>query len=149
MFITWKKSTSSLVYFLRCCKHIANLLFSELWECLTIPSKSQYQFVGHFHSYLDVKINSILHVFLKILQKYWKLVVLDTLGMPGHTHNMIVSTRRRLQCLSACQKYNSSFTFFLRYYILKNPVIWLADSILDHNLRTTILPDMGLVLQYQ
>ena len=32
---------------------------------------------------------------------------------------------------------------FLRYYILKNPVIWLAGSILAHNLRPKILPDVG------
>ena len=29
--------------------------------------------------------------------------------------------KSKLQCLSACQKYTSSFTSFLRYYILKNP----------------------------
>ena len=33
----------------------------------------------------------------------------------------ISSTCRRLRCLSTCQEYNSSFTSFLRYYILKNP----------------------------
>ena len=45
---------------------------------------------------------------------------------------MIVSAWRKLRCLSVCQKYASSFTSFLRYYILKNPVIWLADIILAH-----------------
>ena len=44
---------------------------------------------------------------------------------------MIVSTYRRLWCLFTCQKYNSLFTSFLRYYILKNPAIWLGDNILD------------------
>ena len=34
-----KKSSSSLNSFLRYCKDIANLLFWELWECLTIPIK--------------------------------------------------------------------------------------------------------------
>ena len=43
---------------------------------------------------------------------------------------MMISTCRRLRWLSACQKYTSSFTSFLRYYILKNPAIWLAGSIL-------------------
>ena len=65
---------------------IANLLFWELWECLTIPSKSQYQFVGSFHSYLHAKINFITHFFLKILQRNRKLVILGNLDMPGHTH---------------------------------------------------------------
>ena len=72
-------------------------------------------------------------------------------GYLGHawlyTTKMIVSTCRRLRCLSACQKYTSSFSSFLRYYILKNPTIWLADSILTHNSRTRILPDMRLVVK--
>ena len=38
-------------------------------------------------------------------------------------------------------------TSFLRYYILKNSAIWLADSILTHNSRTRILPDMRLVVK--
>ena len=138
------------------------------------------------------KIKFILHVFLEILQRYCKLIVLGTLGMPGyanqsdninlqktfaficrkkinftamlfwryckdnadfllwyfehtwlHTPKMIVSTCRRLRCLSACQKYTSSFTSFLRYYILKNPAIWLAN-ILAHNPRPRILSDLGI-----
>ena len=32
------------------------------------------------------KTNFILHVFLDILQRCYKLVVLGTLGMPGHAH---------------------------------------------------------------
>ena len=66
-----------------------------------------------------------------------------------HTPKMIVSTCRRFRCLSACQKYTSSFTSFLRYYILKNPAIWLVDSILAHYSKTRTLPDMGLVVKYQ
>ena len=38
-----------------------------------------------------------------------------------------------------------SFTSFLRYYILKTPAIWLVNSILAHNWRTRVLPDMELV----
>ena len=71
-------------------------------------------------------------------------------GCFGHallyTTKMIVSTCRRLRCLSTCQKQNSSFTSSLRYYILKNPAILLADSIWNHNWRPRILPDMGLLL---
>ena len=59
----------------------------------------------------------------------------------SHTPKMMVSTCWWLRCLSACEKYTSSFTSFFRYYILKNPAIWLADSILAHNLRIRILPD--------
>ena len=67
-------------------------------------------------------------------------------GVPKLEETM---TCGRLQCLSSCQKYTSSFTSFLRYYILKNPVIWLADSILAYNLRLGILPDMGLLVKHQ
>ena len=51
-----------------------------------------------------------------------------------HTPKMIVSTCTRLWCLSVCKKQTSSFTSFLRYYILKNPAVWLADSILIHTI---------------
>ena len=138
------------------------------------------------------KINFILHDFLEMLQRYWKLIVLGTLSMPGYAHpkwkkiaenvcvylqakiifiphpspmlfwryckdmqtlihslKMIVSTCKRLPCLSACEKYTSSFPSFLRYYILKEPAIWLADSILAHYSRTRISPDMGLVVKHQ
>ena len=65
-------------------------------------------------------------------------------GYFGHawlcTPKMIVSTRRKNRCISLCQRWTSSFTFFLRYYILKNLVIWMADNILDYNSRTRILP---------
>ena len=36
-----------------------------------------------------------------------------------HSSKMIVSPCRRLPCLSICKKWTSSFTSFLRYYILK------------------------------
>ena len=42
-----------------------------------------------------------------------------------HTSKMIVSTCRRLWCLSASLKHISSFTSFLRHYILKHPN-WLT-----------------------
>ena len=48
----------------------------------------------------------------------------------SHSPKMIVSSCGRLQYLSACKIWTASFTFFLRYYILKNLAIWLAGSIL-------------------
>ena len=61
-----------------------------------------------------------------------------------HPPKMTVSTCRRLRCLSACQKLTYSLTSLLRYYILKNPAIWLADSILAHNWRTRIFARYGI-----
>ena len=65
------------------------------------------------------------------------------------TSKMIVSTSRRLRCLSAYQKYTYSFNSLLRYFILKNPAIWLADSIWAHTSKTKISPDIGLAVKYQ
>ena len=91
------------------------------------------------------KINFILYVFLETQISYF--------GYFGQawirTLKMMALTCRKLCCLSVCQKYTSSFTSFLRYYILKIPVIWLPDSILAHKLRTRNLPDMRLVIKYQ
>ena len=44
------------------------------------------------------------------------------------THEMIKSTCWKLKCFSACRKQTSSFTFPLRYYILKNPAILLTTA---------------------
>ena len=147
---------------------------------------------------MQAKISFTFHVFLEILKRYSKLVILGTLGMSEyahwtdttnlwklsclsagkksfssptfsletykdmqtsrfgylrhawlHTPKMIISPYRKLRCLSACQKYTPSLTSFLRYYILKNLAIWLANSILAHNLRIRYLSDMGLVVKYQ
>ena len=67
-----------------------------------------------------------------------------------YTTKIIVSTCRRLWFLSPSQKLSSWFTSSLRYYILKNPAIWLAGSIWVGNSRTRILPDMVLPdMKYQ
>ena len=47
-----------------------------------------------------------------------------------HSPKMIVSSWGRLRYLSACKIWTASFTSFVWYYILKNPAIWLAGSIL-------------------
>ena len=54
------------------------------------------------------------------------------------TPNMIKSTSRKFRYFSICQKNTSS----LRYYILKNPAIWLVNIISVHNSRTRIFLDM-------
>lgn len=55
---------------------------------------------------------------------------------------MMVSTCGKRQCLSACRKWTSSFTSFLKYYIINNPAIWLANSTLAFNSRSGILPSI-------
>ena len=63
-------------------KDTANLLFWELWECLTIPIK---MIVSNFILIYRQNINFITSFFLKILQKI-AVVILGNLGMPGHSH---------------------------------------------------------------
>ena len=104
--------------------------------------KWYYHLVEDFYVYLQAKKSTS---FPMLLWRYWK-VMQTCFGYFGHaclhSPKMIVSTRRRLWCLSACKKYTSSFTSFLRYYSLKNPATLLPDSILAHNIRPRILPDM-------
>ena len=46
--------------------------------------KWQYHSEETFGNYQQGKINSILYVFLEILQRCYKVVALGALGMPGH-----------------------------------------------------------------
>ena len=61
-----------------------------------------------------------------------------------HTQNVL-----KLQCLSTYHKYTSSLTFFLKYCILKDYAMRLANIVLAQNFRTKILPDMVLVVKNQ
>ena len=45
--------------------------------------------------------------------------------------------------LSTCKKSSWYLIRFWRYLSFKNPAIWLAKSIFEHNLRTRFFPDMG------
>ena len=82
-----EKSNTSLTSFLKYCWDIANLLFWALWACLATPIK-------HFSTDLQQsfmftwmqKIHFISPFFLEILLRYCKLVVLNTLDMPGYAH---------------------------------------------------------------
>ena len=102
--------------------------------------KSYYHLVKNFRVYLQAK--NQLHPTL--FGKYCKDMQISYFGHAWlHTPKLIVLTCRRLPCLPGCQKYNLSFTSCSRYHILKNPAIWLADSVLAHNTRTRILPNTG------
>ena len=69
------------------------------------------------------KNNFIPHLFPEILLRYYKYkFILGTLDVPAPQDNKLV------------EKSTWSLTSFLRCYILKNPAIWLAESILTHNL---------------
>ena len=90
---------------------------------LAMTDYGWYQLVENFEAYRRPKDKFFPHLFLKIILIYCRLVILGTLGTSVHKKNW---------CWS-----KSKITSFLRYYI-KNPAIWLAKSILTHNLRTRI-----------
>ena len=78
--------------------------------------------------------------------RYCKDMQTSYFGYLGHallrTPKMIKLTCRKLRCFFACQKQTSWFTLLLRYFILKNPAVWLANSISAHDSITRILADM-------
>ena len=95
---------------------------------------------------LTVNYLNVLHHSRK--QKYAKLFWVLRACLATQFKNNSINLWKT-SCSSTCRKYTSSFIFFLRYHILKNPVIWLAGSMLAHNSRIRILPDLGLMVKYQ
>ena len=57
---------------------------------LSIPSHAYknwyYQLAKNFDVYLNKKLKFIFNFFLEILQRFCKVVILSTLGMPIQTH---------------------------------------------------------------
>ena len=80
-----KKSTLS---FMRYCKDIVRL-FLVLCVCLANYTQSDNHLVENFCVYLQAKTQLHLWCFNGDIAKICKLI-LGTLGMPGHTHPMIV-----------------------------------------------------------
>ena len=71
--------------------------------------------------------------------------------MPRHPcqHSSISFPCRKLWCLFTCKKSTYSLTFFLRYCTLRNPAIWLANSILTRNLRTRLSTGKEFAVKYK
>ena len=140
-----KKLTSSLTSFLRNYEDIANLLFRELWKCMTIK-KYSINLKEIFMLICKQKINFITYFFLKIFKKPqhrfeetfnvylqaknqlypshfpWviaKILQIYYLGYFGHaslrTPKVILSACRKRLYLSAGKKTTSSPMFFWRY----------------------------------
>ena len=85
-----QKSTSSLPSFLRYCNDIANLLFWVLWACLAMATKNvDINLQKNLMFIIMRKIKYITHLFLEILLRYCKLVILGTLGMPSNAHQTL------------------------------------------------------------
>ena len=120
MFIYMQKSTSSLTSFLRYCKGIVNLLFWELWECLTIPIKIIVSLCSKLSCLSACKKSTS---FL-ILQRNSKLVILSNLSMPGHTPKMIVYINLRKHLTFMCrQKINFILHIFLELFFYCKDIV--------------------------
>ena len=151
MLICMQKINFILHNFTEISQRYCNLvILSTLGMSGYVHSKWYYQLVENFRVFLQAKKWTSLPTFF---WRYCKDMKTSYFGYFEHawlcTHKMIEPTCRKRQCLSACHKYFSLFTSFLKYCILKNLVIWLANNILTHNSRTRILPDMELVVKYQ
>ena len=82
-----KKSNSSLFFFFRYFKDIANLLFWVLSACLSTANKNDGIILQKTLMIIFIqKIKFITHLFFKILLRYCKLVILGTLDMPHHPY---------------------------------------------------------------
>ena len=110
-----KKSTSSLTSFLRYCKNIANLLFSKLWECLTIPIKNHS--INFQETFMLICMQQITHS-LTFFFRYCKEIsslLFWVIWASLVTPKKIEWIWRNLWCLSASKKPTSFFPFSLRY----------------------------------
>ena len=79
-----EKSTSFLTSFFRYYKDFVNLLFWVIWAGLAIPTKINGINLQNslMLIYMQKKINFISTFFFEILQRFYKLSILVTLGMP-------------------------------------------------------------------
>ena len=134
------KSTSFFTFFLTYCKDIANLLFWLLWACHATFTQSDTIILSKTFIFICwQKINSIPYAFMEILERYTNSFSVLWECLVTFTQNDSINFQKSSLFVSM-QKLNLSFTFFLRYYSLPNPGIWLADRSLAHN--SIILPDM-------
>ena len=82
-----KNQFPNSLFFFRYCKVITNVLFWVLWACLAMTSKNDTTSLQKTLRFIFMQnITFIPHLFLEILQRYCKLVILGTLGTPGHAH---------------------------------------------------------------
>ena len=104
--------------------------------------------------------NFILYVFLMILQRYCKLVILGTLGMPGFVHLKRYYYLVENFCLSDRQKINFVSHVFLeilqRYANFLFWVLWVCmvtqtqnDSInLQKTLMSICMPKINFIIHF-
>ena len=115
-FSACKKSTSSLTFFLRYCKEIANLLFCVIWACLATQTPKMIKAIWRNLFIFRQKIKFILELFFEILQRYCKLTAFGTLGMHdfGQTQSDTINLQKTFAFICR-QKINPRPMLFWRY----------------------------------
>ena len=83
---TCKKSTSSLLSFLRYCKESTNLLCWVLWACLAMTSKKRYHQLGEN---FDVYLHAKNHIFPSpLFLKYYKNIACLAIPLKSDSRNL-------------------------------------------------------------
>ena len=104
------KSTSSVTFFWRYCKEIANLLFWVIWTCPTTP---KYQFEKIFDVYLQAKNQLHSFHFPSDIAKIFQICFSRYFGEAClHTPTMTLAPCRKLLYLSTGKRATSSPMFF-------------------------------------
>ena len=135
----------------RYCKLVLGILGMHSY----IDQNWYYQLVENFRVYLQAynQLHPPPHVFSGYIAKICKVFILGTLGMPGctppclvaHTQNDSINLQKTLMFI-CIPKINFIISFFLEILHFKESCNLMADSILAHNSKTRILPDMKLVV---
>ena len=130
-----------------------------------------WSILGHIHLYDNIILkkplifickNFILYIFLKILQKYCKLIILGALGMPGFAHlRKIVSTfvRTFRELLYLKQTFSPMFSWRYCKDMYINFLLWVLwvcmatqtqnDSInLPKTLVSICMPKINFIIHF-
>ena len=116
-----KKSTSSFIFFLRCCKDIVNWLFLVFWACLATLTQSDTIILWKTFVFIcRQKINFISYASMEILQRYANLFwLLWTCLFPVTQNDRIALPN--ISTFICMQKINFIIHFFLTILHFKEP----------------------------
>ena len=107
---------------------IVNLLLWELWECLTISIiNHSINLQEAFMLIYRHKINLIFHVFLETMQRYCKIVILGTMGMPCYAHPKWYYQHVENFCVICRQNINSIPRVFLNITKMCKLILGILD----------------------
>ena len=130
---------------------LAICYFGKLWVCLDMHSYSQQKLqnesVSSISICLDAKSQTITQLFPETLVIPYSAALWACPRMHDNIQINYIINFRFHGCQHPCKKSKQSLNSFLRYYNVKNPAIWLDESILGYNSRTRILQDICFALE--